>query len=365
MFASNNIRFGICTFFCILLALGYYFIFEHQKCFQIFPNPQFQTDVYDDHIDHGNSQIINFKLTDKSIETYFKLDSGFINPYCGISLYLTTNKTLDVSQYNQLEIISSGSLKKLRLFLNTEDKFIKDQNHRLASRYHETDFQNFPHATLTVIDFKSMQTPSWWFDVMNQDKEDFEESNWALLKSISFNNGLNAPLKENLNFKIHSVRFVKNTNKSIIILATLVFVGILIAYVVIFKPFQKKNTKEIKVEYVPTITLSQKNTWDEIALNYIQTHYSNTELSLAEVAKYCGVHERKVSEMISNKYNCNFKTYINHIRITEAKRLISEKKHNISEIAYLVGFNLPSSFNRVFKTVCGMSPSEYLQSIEK
>ena len=52
------------------------------------------------------------------------------------------------------------------------------------------------------------------------------------------------------------------------------------------------------------------------------------------------------------------KTYINNIRIEEAQRLLANTKLNISEIAYTVGFNSPSTFNKVFKKTTGMTPSE-------
>jgi AraC-like DNA-binding protein len=59
------------------------------------------------------------------------------------------------------------------------------------------------------------------------------------------------------------------------------------------------------------------------------------------------------------------KTYIqflNEIRIGYAcKILIEEENKNITDVAFLSGFNNMSNFNRQFKLVQGMSPSAYIK----
>ena len=47
-------------------------------------------------------------------------------------------------------------------------------------------------------------------------------------------------------------------------------------------------------------------------------------------------------------------------RINLAKELLAESDASISEIAYQVGFNTPSYFNKCFKEIVGCTPIEYL-----
>ncbi|MCR6642080.1 MAG: AraC family transcriptional regulator [Sporocytophaga sp.] len=99
-------------------------------------------------------------------------------------------------------------------------------------------------------------------------------------------------------------------------------------------------------------------------LDFINENFNNAELDLSLVSKKTGVNQRYISETISEKFNCNFKTYVNQIRINEAKRLLKDSDLNIGEIAYSVGFSSPGSFNRVFKSLTGMTPSEFQEDIE-
>lgn len=55
--------------------------------------------------------------------------------------------------------------------------------------------------------------------------------------------------------------------------------------------------------------------------------------------------------------------YLTDLRISFVCKLLAEDKHNISEIARQSGFHNLSLFNRQFKEVKGMTPSEYQQEL--
>jgi AraC-like DNA-binding protein len=55
----------------------------------------------------------------------------------------------------------------------------------------------------------------------------------------------------------------------------------------------------------------------------------------------------------------NFTEYVSRVRIESAKNLLLNPNLRISEIAYEVGFQSLTHFNRVFKSVVGESPTEY------
>ena len=55
----------------------------------------------------------------------------------------------------------------------------------------------------------------------------------------------------------------------------------------------------------------------------------------------------------------NFTEYVSRVRIENAKNLLLNPNLRISEIAYQVGFQSLTHFNRVFKKVAGESPTEY------
>jgi AraC-like DNA-binding protein len=69
-----------------------------------------------------------------------------------------------------------------------------------------------------------------------------------------------------------------------------------------------------------------------------------------------------VSYAINKEFGTNFFEFINHHRIEEAKRLLSDKayeKLTVMEILLESGFNSKSSFQRFFKRLTGVSPTEF------
>lgn len=45
--------------------------------------------------------------------------------------------------------------------------------------------------------------------------------------------------------------------------------------------------------------------------------------------------------------------------LTTAKRLLATSDHNITEIAYTLGYQYPQYFTRAFKNLAGCTPHEY------
>lgn len=57
--------------------------------------------------------------------------------------------------------------------------------------------------------------------------------------------------------------------------------------------------------------------------------------------------------------------FIRNIKFKMACKLLTEKKLNVSETAYELGFVDPRYFSSVFKKEIGMSPSEYVRKHSK
>lgn len=57
--------------------------------------------------------------------------------------------------------------------------------------------------------------------------------------------------------------------------------------------------------------------------------------------------------------------YTNILKIAEAKRLIREKKYNFMQISSMLNFNNPHYFSKVFKKITGLSPREYMHTVNK
>ena len=106
-----------------------------------------------------------------------------------------------------------------------------------------------------------------------------------------------------------------------------------------------------------------------IQLNYLMEKervYTESEITLTELAARLNVHPNYLSQVINEKEETNFYDYINTLRIEEFKKLAAlpeNKKYTLLSLAFECGFNSKSSFNRYFKKVAGTSPSEFMRSL--
>jgi AraC-like DNA-binding protein len=86
------------------------------------------------------------------------------------------------------------------------------------------------------------------------------------------------------------------------------------------------------------------------------------DLSLEQLAVAIGQKPKALSLVINETLGQNFFDFINHYRIEEAKRLLTnpvDKKTTVLEVLYQVGFNSKSSFNTLFKKYTGLTPTEF------
>jgi AraC-like DNA-binding protein len=89
---------------------------------------------------------------------------------------------------------------------------------------------------------------------------------------------------------------------------------------------------------------------------------SAEELSLTKVAKAVNISQNHFSEKFKQVTGINFVDYVARSRFEKACRLLHNVDLRISEIAFGVGFQSLSQFNRVFKKLSGKSPSTYRAS---
>jgi AraC family transcriptional regulator, positive regulator of tynA and feaB len=106
-------------------------------------------------------------------------------------------------------------------------------------------------------------------------------------------------------------------------------------------------------------TVSDKRLQD--VLRFIEVHLSDSKLSIATVAKGCGISPRYLS-FLFKLHGTPFSTLVWEKRLKMASGWLSQSKPSeisISEIAYRVGFKSPAHFSRMFKRVYSLSPCEY------
>jgi len=94
------------------------------------------------------------------------------------------------------------------------------------------------------------------------------------------------------------------------------------------------------------------------AKEYIHEHQTEN-LRLGHVAKACNTSTFYFCKMFRKVTGINFTDYLSRVRIEKSKNLLLNPNLRVSEIAFEVGFQSLTHFNRVFKKILGQSPTEY------
>jgi AraC-like DNA-binding protein len=94
------------------------------------------------------------------------------------------------------------------------------------------------------------------------------------------------------------------------------------------------------------------------ARTYIDKHKAE-EISLADVAKAAGASVFHFCKIFHKATGLTFTDYVARVRLEDARTQLLNPSRRISEIAYDVGFQSLTQFNRTFKRVFGQSPTKF------
>lgn len=81
--------------------------------------------------------------------------------------------------------------------------------------------------------------------------------------------------------------------------------------------------------------------------------------TIADLAALCGMSSGHLMRAFRQSTGETVHAHVQRVRGERAMVLLGEDDHSIKTIAYLLGFETPSSFSVAFKRLTGQSPSEY------
>ncbi len=96
--------------------------------------------------------------------------------------------------------------------------------------------------------------------------------------------------------------------------------------------------------------------------------FKQNTLNLDVLSEMLGTTRHNTSQVINEHFDINFYDLINKFRIQEAVNIIhnrDEEKKSLIEIAYEVGFNNKVTFNKSFKKIHRVTPTQYIKNFEK
>jgi len=89
------------------------------------------------------------------------------------------------------------------------------------------------------------------------------------------------------------------------------------------------------------------------------TQNHEEDISLGQVAKAVNTSTFHFCKLFKKSTGLHFTEYVSRVRTEKAKNLLLNPNLRISEIAYQVGFQSLTHFNRVFKKIMGQSPTDF------
>ncbi len=94
------------------------------------------------------------------------------------------------------------------------------------------------------------------------------------------------------------------------------------------------------------------------AKRYIKARFQQ-KISLDEAAQAVNASTRHFCKVFKQATGLTFTDYLARIRVEKAKNLLQNPHRRVSEIAFETGFDSISQFNRSFKRIVGVAPTQY------
>jgi AraC-like DNA-binding protein len=239
-----------------------------------------------------------------------------------------------------------------------------------GSRFVGDSFEAFKPGDIILI---GKNLPHMWLN----DKIYFEENNHKLkaraqvihfhedfaggLFQASCMTGINDLLKK----AKRGIKFQDNTNGDIIKKVNKMFkmseYEKIISFIDILKRLSEQKNYKLLSSTGYISSFSEIRDSKIIAIyEYIMNNFKE-EISLNKAADLANMNPAAFSRYFKNIHKSTFVKYLNEVRIGYACKLLIENRYKISEACYESGYNNISNFNRQFRMLKKMAPSEYLR----
>jgi AraC-like DNA-binding protein len=357
--------FGLLPFLLILI----YFSIIYRKPLSItqayYPDST-QRIIIDSYNDHapGKSEIrLSRDSSNRAVFTYI-LREGHSSPFAGIKYHLTNNGFFDVSAYDELKIkIKAKYGIRIPIYLGTDIPDYSTPANGLSFRLSLYTINVSNQWNEITVPLKDFETPHWWYSINEKSEKDFGSPDFSRMEAVDIASCLNINKDIEDVIEIESIIFdVSFTNFYIY---SGLFLLIYFTGAFLFLRKKKKGVTQVNFQYEKVEAINHFEKEEEAVFSYITANYSRQDLTITEVQNATGIHERKISLLIKKKTELNFKQFLNKIRVSEAKRLLSDTDLQISEIAFKTGYGNASHFNRVFRGFEDCSPNDFRKDHHK
>lgn len=97
----------------------------------------------------------------------------------------------------------------------------------------------------------------------------------------------------------------------------------------------------------------------------VNANISNSDFSIEDLTETLGISRTHLHRKLKELTGLSAGKFVMNIRMQQAVKLLEEKRMNVTQIAYAVGFTTQTHFSTMFKSYYGVSPTEYIANLDK
>ncbi|WP_158027244.1 hybrid sensor histidine kinase/response regulator [Labilibacter marinus] len=127
------------------------------------------------------------------------------------------------------------------------------------------------------------------------------------------------------------------------------------------KIFAKSENKSEKYQVEPIEIQSHDEILMQKVMTIIRDNISNNDLNVEMLADGIGISRVHMHRKLKEITNQSARDLIKNVRMKQAAYILVNKKLNISDVAYSLGYSSLSHFSTTFKSYYGVSPKEYAE----
>jgi len=326
-----------------------------------FDSTHFHVRLLTDQNNGGHSSIVLLRNPAHTLSYHYVLDNVLNEPIARVFIESSQEKSIDLSPYNTLTVTLRSEKGKRIPFLLCNPLHIHSmpqeiRTYQLLVNYADANTQLEKH----VLHFHDFATPDWWYSFASNQEHQNKKENILKAQYLVVSNSTFTGNKNEDAVTISDLRLDYNF-RFFFIWSGVFLVVYYLMYVVLFHLPKNWGAETIYLLYKKIETINYEESDKQAVLSVMEQHFQNPELTVSDIQKETGIHERKISVIVKKHTQLTFKQYINQLRVEHAKKLLVETTLSVSDIAYACGYNNVSHFNRVFKAEEECSPQEYRQ----
>lgn len=305
----------------------------------------------------------------------FRLSSRESYPFISVEMHFNRPRPeafvdfVDLSEFQRIRFTAKCSRAEiLAVVLRMFDPQVPDEKGRDADRLALYFYDCPKEAAMIDAPFAHFEVPEWWL-VANQLA--LTDNLIAPRQVVSFAWGASSQtsLDTHVEVQLSDVELIGYRWQVLALSLALTLLGTIGFIIYLFKAHSralrmhlgaKFESDKPLVAYQKVVLETHRDKERSAIIGFIAEHYTHSELTLEYTTQKVGVSRTKVNEIIKDEIGLTFTAYINKLRLNEAARLLKESPEaSVSEVAFAVGYNNPSYFNKLFKAEFGCTPKAY------